>query len=80
MSKFVNQEISPDHVWINISKEKDVRAAVLNNIRKGCEYAVPKGVYELEDETVSFVKRLIQLAEDGENIRFYILEDVEDKE
>lgn len=77
MSKqvFVNSEITPDHVWINISKGKTVRAAVLVNIvtRSGCSN-IASGVYKLERETIETVKEMIRCAEEGDNIRFYILE------
>ena len=74
MSKtvFVNQEIDPDHVWINISKGKTVRAAVLAGCGK-----IYRGVYKLEDEIISTVKEMIRCAEEGENIRFYVLEEVD---
>ena len=77
MSKqvFVNSEITPDHVWINISKGKTVRAAVLLNIfTKPGRGNICRGVFKLEDETISTVKEMIRCAEEGENIRFYILE------
>lgn len=80
MSKtvFVNSEINPDHVWINISKGKIIRAAVLVNIfnKPGCSN-INRGVYKLEDETISTVKEMIRCAEEGENIRFYIIDTVD---
>lgn len=71
MSKqvFVNSEITPDHVWINISKGKTVRAAVL----AGCGN-IYRGVYKLEDELISTVKKMVDLAKEGGNIRFYVIE------
>jgi len=75
MSKFVNQEIDPEHVWINISKGKLVKAAVLLSIDTG-RYNLVKGVYKLEDEAVRSVNEMVRLAKEGENIRFYILEEV----
>ena len=75
MSKYVNQEIDPEHVWINISKGKIVRAAVLTTCGNIC-----RGVYKLEAETISTVKEMIIHAKVGDSIRFYILEEVkEDK-
>lgn len=71
-SVFVNSEITPDHVWINISKGKTVRAAVLTGCGK-----IYRGVYKLEDEMVSTVKEMIRCAEEGENIRFYVLDTVD---
>ena len=75
MSKqvFVNSEITPDHVWINISKGKTVCAAVLVNMFSG-RINIHRGVYKLEDKSISTVKEMIRYAEEGENIRFYILE------
>ena len=86
MSKtnFVNQEIDADHVWINISKGKSVRAAVLLSIITGGygREDIARGVYNLEDATVSTVKEMIRCANEGENIRFYVIEtaDVETSE
>jgi len=77
MSKFVNQEIDPEHVWINISKGKIVKAAVLLSIDTG-RYNLVKGVYKLEDEAVSAVQEMVRLAKEGKNIRFYILEEVKE--
>lgn len=73
MSKFVNQEIDPEHVWINISKGKTVRAAVL--IACG---NIHRGVYKLEDEILSTVKEMVRWAKEGGNIRFYIIEEVKE--
>lgn len=76
MSKIVNQEIDPEHVWINISKDKTVRAAVLTSYGNG----LIRGVYKLEAETINTVKIMVDLAKKGESIRFYIIEEVkEDK-
>lgn len=79
MSEWVNQEINPEHVWINISKGKTVRAAVLVSEYSGNTNIV-RGVYKLEDESIGTVKEMIKRAEDGGNIRFYILELKEEKE
>ncbi len=38
---------------------------------------IPSGVYKLEDETVGFAQRLVTYAENGENIRFYVLDTVD---
>ncbi|MBR2245766.1 MAG: hypothetical protein IJ880_01850 [Bacilli bacterium] len=73
MIKFVCQEIDPEHVWINISKGKTVRAAVLTACGNIC-----RGVYKLEDEMLSTVKEMVRCAEEGENIRFYIIEEVKE--
>ncbi len=75
MSKFVNQEIDPEHVWINISKGKMVRAAVLITCGNIC-----RGVYKLEAETISTVKEMIIHAKVGDNIRFYIIEEVKEED
>ena len=75
MSKFVNQEIEPDKVWINISKGKIVRAAVLISINTD-NYNTNMGVYRLDNESVSSVKAMVRLAKEGENIRFYVIEEV----
>ena len=77
MSKFVDQEIDPEHVWINISKGKLVRGVVLSSIDTG-RYNLVTGVYKLEKETVSAVQEMVRLAKEGENIRFYILEEVKE--
>jgi hypothetical protein len=77
MSKFINQEIDPEHVWINISKGMMVRAAVLLSIDTG-RYNLVKGVYKLEDEAVRSVNEMIRLAKERENIRFYIIEEVKE--
>lgn len=79
MIKFVNQEINPDHVWINISKGKIVRAAVLTSIitKSGCNNII-SGVYQLEKESIGTVKEMVRCAEEGENIRFYILEEIKE--
>ena len=77
MSKFINQEIDPEQVWINISKGKLVKAAVLLSIDTG-RYNLVKGVYKLEDEAVRSVNDMIRLAKEGENIRFYIIEEVKE--
>lgn len=77
MSKFVNQEIDPEHVWINISKGKIVRAAVLSSIDTKC-YNLVTGVYKLEKELISTVQEMVRLAKEGKNIRFYILEEVKE--
>ena len=79
MTKWVNQEINPDDVWINISKGKTVRAAVLVSMYSGHTNIV-RGVYKLEDEAISTVKEMVKLAEESGNIRFYILELEEAKE
>ena len=81
MSKYVNQEIDPDHVWINISKGKIVYAAVLTTCSNIC-----RGVYKLEAVTISTVKEMVIHAKVGDNIinmivdniRFYILEEVKE--
>ena len=78
MSKWVNQEINPEHVWINISKGKTVRAAVLVSEYSGHTNIV-RGVYKLEDESISTVKEMVKCAEKSGNIRFYILELVEEE-
>lgn len=82
MSKFVNQEIDPKHVWINISEGKIVRAAVLLSVLTKTGFSnINMGIYKLEDETISTVKEMVRCAEEGQNIRFYIIEEVkEDKE
>lgn len=79
MSKsiFVNQEIDPECVWINISKDKIVRAAVLFTICRPVKADICIGVYTLDNESVSFVKDLIECADEGENVRFYILEETD---
>ena len=77
MSKFINQEIDPEHVWINISKGKTVRAAILSSIDTG-RYNLVTGAYKLEKEEVSTVQEMVRLAKEGENIRFYILEEVKE--
>lgn len=77
MSKFVNQEIDPEHVWINISKGKIVRAAVLSSIDTR-RYNLVTGVYKLEKELISTVQEMVRFAKEGENIRFYILEEVKE--
>jgi len=77
MSKFVDQEIDPEHVWINISKGKLVRGVVLSSIDTG-RYNLVTGVYKLEKEAVSAVQEMVRLAKEGENIRFYILEEVKE--
>ena len=77
MSKFVNQEIDPDHVWINISKGRKVRAAVLLSISTKFS-SINIGVYKLENETISTVKEMVRYAKEGENIRFYIIEEVKE--
>lgn len=74
MSNFVNQEIDPKHVWINISKGKMVRAAILTAYGS----RLLRGVYKLDEETISTVKEMVDLAKAGENIRFYILEEVKE--
>lgn len=79
MSKFVNQEIDPEHVWINISKGKLVKAAVLLTIDTG-RYNLVRGVYNLGDEAVRSVNEMIRLAKEGENIRFYILEEAKEED
>lgn len=79
MSEWVSQEINPGDVWINISKGKTVRAAVLDSVYSG-NTNICRGVYKLEDESISTVKEMIKCAEDGGNIRFYILELKEEKE
>lgn len=79
MSEWMNQEINPEHVWINISKDKTVRAAVLVSEYSGNTNIV-RGVYKLEDESISTVKEMVKCAEDGGNIRFYILELKEEEE
>jgi len=82
MSKFVNQEIDPEHVWINISKGKIVRAAVLESIITKSEYdetyRLCRDVYKLEDEKISTVKTIIKCAEKGESVRFYVIEEVKE--
>jgi hypothetical protein len=78
MSEWVNQEINPEHVWINISKGKTVRAAALVSEYSGNTNIV-RGVYKLEDESISTVKEIIKCAEKSGNIRFYILEMVEEE-
>lgn len=78
MSEWVNQEINPDDVWINISKDKTVRAAVLVSMYFG-HVNIVRGVYKLEDEAISTVKEMVKLAEEGENIRFYILEEAKEE-
>ena len=77
MSKFVNQEIDPEHVWINISKGKIVRGVVLSSIDTG-RYNLVTGAYKLEKEEVRTVQEMVRLAKEGENIRFYILEEVKE--
>lgn len=79
MSKWVNQEINPEHVWINISKGKKVLAAVLVSMYSG-HINIVRGVYKLEDEAVGTVKEMVKCAEESGNIRFYILELDEAKE
>ena len=73
---FVNQEIDADHVWINISKGKLVRAAVLLSVTTGGygRADIARGVYALEDATVSTVKEMIRCANEGKNIHFYVIE------
>ena len=78
MSKWVNQEIDPCDVWINISKGKTVRAAVLVSECSG-HMNIVRGVYKLEDESISTVKEMVKCAEKSGNIRFYILELVEEE-
>lgn len=77
MSKFVNQEIDPEHVWIDISKGKLVRGVVLSSIDTG-RYNLVAGVYKLEKEIISTVQEMVMLAKERENIRFYILEEVKE--
>lgn len=79
MSKFVNQEIDPEHVWINISKGNRMRAAVLLSIltKSGCSN-INMGVYKLERETIDTVNEMIRCAKEGENIRFYIIEEIKE--
>ena len=72
-SGFVNSEINPEHVWISISKGKTVRAAVLTPCG-----IIHRGVYKLENEAISTVKEMVRRTEEGENIRFYILEKIEE--
>ena len=79
MSKWVSQEINPEHVWINISKGKTVRAAVLVSEYSGNTNIV-RGVYKLEDESISTVKEMVKCAEESGNIRFYILEELKEEE
>lgn len=77
MSKFVNQEIEPEHVWISISEGKMVRGVILLSINTD-HYNTNMGVYRLDNESVSSVKNMVKLAKEGENIRFYILEEVKE--
>lgn len=77
MSKFINQEIDPEHVWINISKGKIVRAAVLISVLNRSGFSnTSMGVYKLGNESVDHVKEMVRLAKEGENIRFYVIEEV----
>lgn len=79
MTKFINQEINPDHVWINISKGKIVRAAVLLSILTKTGFSnINMGIYKLEDETIGTVKEMVRCAEEGGNIRFYIIEEAKE--
>lgn len=81
MSKFVNQEIDPDHVWINISKGNMIRAAVLlSRLTEPGHSDISMGVYKLERETIGTVNEMIRCAKEGGNIRFYILEEVKEEE
>lgn len=82
MSKYVNFEIDPDHVWINISEGNIVRAAVLLSILTNSGFSnINMGIYKIEDESIGTVKEMVRCAKEGKNIRFYILEEVkEDKE
>lgn len=74
MSKFVDQEIDPEHVWINISEGKIVLAAVLAS-----HGVLFRGIYKLEDELISTVKDIVDLAKEDKNIRFYVLEKVKEE-
>ena len=78
MSKFVNQEIDPEHVWINISKGNRMRAAVLLSIYNESGRNINMGVYKLERETIDTVNEMIRCAKEGENIRFYIIEEIKE--
>ena len=77
MTKYVNQEIDPEHVWINISKGKIVRAAVLVSEYSG-HINIVRGVYKLEDEPISTVKEMVKCAEERGNIRFYIIKEAKE--
>ncbi len=74
-SGFKNQEINSEHVWINIGKGKPVRAAVLTPCG-----TIHRGVYKLENEAIGTVQEMVRHAVEGENIRFYILEKIEEDE
>ena len=75
-SATVNEEIRGEEIWNYISKNKPVRAAVIQGI-VSFQGGIPSGVYKLEDETVNFAQRLITYANNGENIRFYVLSTVD---
>lgn len=79
MNKWVNQEIKPEDVWINISKGKTIRAAVLLTMYSG-HINIVRGVYKLEDEAITTVKEMVKCAEESKNIKFYILEVIEEGE
>lgn len=74
----VNEEIKGEEIWNYIAKDEQVRVAVLKTISSFAG-GIAAGVYMLEDESVSFAQRLVKFAEDGENVRFYVLKTVEDK-
>ena len=79
MTKFMDIEINPQHVWINISKGKIVRAAVFLSILTKSGFSnINMGIYKLEEETIGTVKEMVRCAEEGENIRFYILEEIKE--
>ena len=75
-SAIVNEEVRGEEIWSYIAKNKLVRAAVLKSIIS-VQGGIPSGVYKLEDETVNFAQRLVTYAENGENIRFYVLDTVD---
>ena len=77
MSKWVNQEIKGEEIWNYIAKNESVRAAVIKGVISVLG-SIPDGIYALEDEPVNFAQRLVKFAENGENIRFYVLKTVED--
>lgn len=76
MTAIVNEEIKGEEIWNHISKSKHVRAAVLKSIIS-VQGGIPYGVYKLEDESINFAQRLVAYAENGENIRFYVLDTVD---
>lgn len=65
------------YIWINISNGKIVRGVVLLSMYTD-HYNTNMGVYRLDNESVSSVKNMVRLAKEGENIRFYIIEEVKE--